>query len=168
MCCLISVLFATVLAKEGTFIRIHRTCLLQQTSHFMHRDYTGSLIILNWQVPQAGSHGHTTTSPLGQMQISWLLTHHVKARRSLMQKTDGRNSSKCWISMIRKYQSKSERQLVLGHKALHLRMHVWKGTVLWAWRRWNSSKQDSNQKNADGSRMMGSAGTAGAAISAPL
>lgn len=64
-----------------------------------------------------------------------------------------------WLKGIRV----RERQLLLGHKALHLRMYVWEGTVLWAWRRWNSSKQDSNHKNADGSRMMGAAGTAGAA-----
>lgn len=53
------------------------------------------------------------------------------------------NAAFQWLRVIRV----RERQLMLGHKALHLRLYVWEGTVLWAWRRWNSSKQNSNQKN---------------------
>lgn len=166
MCCLITALFATVLAKEGTSESTRLACyrklpilctgiILCHQSHWNYRypklDPMGTPPPLLWGRCRSPDSSH----------IMW------KPEEALCKKqmaATAQNAAFQWLRGIRI----RERQLVLGHKALHLRLHVWEGTVLWAWRRWNSSKQDSNQKNADGSRMMGIAGTAGAAISAPL
>lgn len=145
------------LTKEGIFIRIHRALPAAENFPFyaqgLHRvpHHTGIMCTLTWSVTV--------------LQLLWVwcrspaFSHITWSQEKPHTKTRWQNSTKHCISVTKGHQSKRETLLGWTTKCYIQQLCAWKANsnVLWAQRRWDSSKRDSKKENADGSTVIGMA-----------
>lgn len=171
MCCLMSVFFTTAKRihfwqRKALFSESTGLCLLQKTSHFMHRDHTWIACTPIWRVTL--SQLDPTHTPLLWVGCRSPALSHTKwkpgegACKNQVAET-AQNAAFQWLKGIKvKVSASVGPQSITSHNYMPRKAQ---GTVLQAQRRQNSPKRDSKQESADGSRAAGAA-AAGAAISA--